>query len=100
MKLNTIVKQDGTLMAKIPESLWGKHVSVTIQEKKPKQRKHSVKQIAKKKTSPLQETDDNRASLAQWEHMKTALQEIDALNLPEREFADILTELRTFKETL
>ncbi len=81
MTLDAVVKDDGTLIAKAPKSLWGQQLKIEI----------------------LTESDKTRTPRkkhSQWEKMKQALQDIDALNLPEREFTDILTELRTFKETL
>lgn len=79
MVLEAIVKEDGTLIAKAPKALWGKKFEIIVN--------------TESKSRPPRK-------LSQWERMKRALQDIDALNLPEREFTDILTELRTFKETL
>ena len=79
MVLDAIVKEDGTLIAKVPKSLRGKKVKITIHEEKPKKRKQK--------------------KLSQWEEMSAILKEIDALDLPQREFGDILAELREFKET-
>ncbi len=81
MTLDAIVKDDGTLIAKAPQSLWGKQLKIEVLTE------------GDKKRTP-------RKKHSQWEKMKQALQDIDALNLPEREFTDILTELRTFKDTL
>ena len=81
MTLDAVVKDDGTLIAKAPKSFWGQQLKIEI----------------------LTEGDNTHAprkKSSQWEKMKQALQDIDALNLPEREFADILAELRTFKDTL
>ena len=36
MTLYAEVKEDGTLIAKAPRSLWGKKVKITLQEEKPK----------------------------------------------------------------
>lgn len=80
MVLDAIVKEDGTLIAKAPKSLWGKKIKIII--------------------DPEESSASSRKKLSQWERMKMALEEIDALQLPQREFSDILTELRTFKETL
>ena len=79
MVLDAIVKEDGTLVAKAPKSLCGKKVKITIHEEKSQQQKQK--------------------KLSQWEKMSAALEEIDALDLPQREFSDILADLRKFKET-
>ena len=39
MTLDAIVKEDGTLIAKIPKALWGRKVTVTIQDNPPKSRR-------------------------------------------------------------
>jgi len=74
MTLNTIIQEDGTLVAKLPKTFSGKHVRITIEDETPPS--------------------------SQWEQMSAILQEIDALHLPQRTHEDILNELRAFKETI
>ena len=73
MTLDAIIKEDGTLIAKLPRTFSGKHVRIIIEDETPPP--------------------------SQWENMSAMLQEIDALDLPERTHEEILNELRAFKET-
>lgn len=100
MTLDAIVKEDGTLIATAPKSLWGKQVIVTIREKKPKRRKISGKPALKKGIAPLENVSDNQESLTQWEKMKAVLQEINQLDLPKRTIDEILHDLHELRESV
>jgi hypothetical protein len=78
MLLDAEVKEDGTLVANIPPALWGKKIKIIIQEK--------MRENSRKKRS-------------QWEQLSQQLQAIDALNLPPRDYTDIITDLRKLRET-
>ena len=43
--------------------------------------------------------EDDTLPPSQWERRSAILQEIDALDLPERTHEEILSELRAFRET-
>jgi len=73
MILQAEVSKRGILTAKVPKSLWGKKVKVSIKETKQEQ--------------------------SNWGKISAALKELDALNLPGRTHDEILAELRAFKET-
>ena len=73
MIFHTEVSKRGILTAKVPKSLWGKKVKVSIKETEPEQ--------------------------SNWEKISAALEKVDALDLPGRTHDDILAELRAFKET-
>ncbi|NJL59157.1 MAG: hypothetical protein HC887_05430 [Desulfobacteraceae bacterium] len=73
MILQAEITKKGTLNAKIPKSLWGKKVVVSIQETEAKQ--------------------------SNWDKISAALEKVDALDLPGRTYKEILVELRAFKET-
>jgi hypothetical protein len=100
MVLDAIVNEDGMLVAKAPKALWGKRVKVIVREKKRAQDQIASKPALEREPATSKNVADNQTSLTQWEKIKRALHDVDALNLPEREFSDILTELQTFKETL
>ncbi len=72
LTLDAIITADGTLVAKLPRTFSGKHVRIIIEDAPPP---------------------------SQWESISAILQEIDALDLPERTHEEILSELRAFKET-
>ncbi len=74
MMIETMVKDDGMLVVKMPDRYKGKTVRVSIQE-----------------------TDAAPAS--QWEGISHILQEADQLNLPRRTHEEILREIRAFRET-
>ncbi|HIE02170.1 MAG TPA: hypothetical protein EYP59_18105 [Thiotrichaceae bacterium] len=73
MLLNANISEDGTLVAKIPPSLWGKKVIISI-------------------TSETQEESN-------WENISNALKKVDSLNLPSKSYDEIITNLRAFRET-
>ena len=79
MVLDAIVKEDGTLIAKVPKSLRGKKVKITIHEEKPKKRKQK--------------------KLSQWEEISAVLKEADKLDIPRRTIDEILDDLHTFRES-
>ena len=101
MTLHAEVKEDGTLVAKAPKSLWGKKVKITLQEEKPKKRKQKIgekiSQRGKNIKSPAHE--DNRESLAQWEKMSAILKEVDQLDIPRRTIDEILRDLHELRES-
>ncbi len=74
MMIETMVKDDGMLVVKMPDRYKGKTVRVSIKE-----------------------TD--AAPSSQWEAISRILQEADQLNLPERTHEEILREIRAFRET-
>jgi hypothetical protein len=79
MVIDAIVKEDGTLIAKAPKLLWGKRVKIIIREAR-----HTY---AQKKQS-------------QWDEISAILSEARTLDIPRRPSDDILTELRTFRESV
>lgn len=99
MILETEVKEDGILIIKTPKSLWGKKVQVQVHELR-RRKNNTRKSIVKPKSSPVKEDQANQASLAQWEKIKAALQEIDQLEVPQRTIEEILHDLHEFRETL
>ncbi|MEW6381064.1 MAG: hypothetical protein AB1611_15850 [bacterium] len=70
-----IVKEDGTLTVKVPQSLSGKKVKVTIEE------------------------DREKESLSAWNELSGVLKKADALDIPRRDSKDIIDDLRTFRES-
>ena len=79
MLMEAIVKDDGTLIAKVPKSLWGKKIHITIAESAPE------KQDAQ--------------TPSQWDLISSALQDARTLSLPRRTADDILSDLRDFRES-
>jgi len=77
MILDAIVKEDGTLIAKAPESLRGKKVRIKIILKEKKEKR----------------------SLAAWNEISAILKKADALDIPRRNPEDIIDEIRTFRES-
>ncbi len=73
MILQAEVSKRGILTAKVPKSLWGKKVKVSIKE-------------------PPSEKSN-------WEQISEIFDQADALDFPRRTHAEILKELRAFKET-
>ncbi len=73
MILQAEVSKRGILTAKVPKSLWGKTVKVSIKE------------------PPAEKSD--------WEQILKIFEKADALDFPRRTHAEILKELRAFKET-
>ncbi len=67
------VSKRGILTAKVPKSLWGKKVKVSIKETEQEQ--------------------------SNWEKISKIFEEADTLDFPRRSHEDILKELRSFKET-
>jgi hypothetical protein len=80
MTLYAEVKEDGTLIAKAPKSLWGKKVKITVLEEKPKKPKQKKK-------------------LSQWEEISAVLEEARTLDIPRRTIDEILADLRDFRES-
>jgi len=74
MMIETMVKDDGMLVVKVPDRYKGKTVRVSIQE-------------------------TGVAPSSQWEAISRILQEADQLNLLERTHEEILREIRAFRET-
>ncbi len=72
---DAIVKEDGTLIAKVPRSLSGKKIKITLGEK------------GKKK------------DLSVWGEISTILKEADTLDIPRRNLKDIIDNIRTFRES-
>jgi len=73
MFLNANISENGTLVAKLPASLWGKKVIISI--------------------TPEIEEESN------WKNLSKALQKVDSLNLPHKNYDEIITDLRIFRET-
>jgi hypothetical protein len=73
MILHAEVNQDGTLSAMIPAFLWGKKVTVSI-------------------------TPSNE-SKSSWEKISEIFKESDALDFTRKTHEEILSELRTVRET-
>ncbi|EDN65966.1 hypothetical protein BGP_4471 [Beggiatoa sp. PS] len=73
MILNATINSDGTLNTIIPKFLWGKPVTISIT---PQTESHSS-----------------------WESISEIFQEADALDFPRKTHQEILSELRTFRET-
>ena len=97
MTLDAVVKDDGTLIIKTPQSFWGKQVKVQLQEE---QRKTKPRTSAAKPTSsPITEEQENQASLAQWEQIQAVLRDVDQLDFPRRTIEEILHDLREFRES-
>jgi len=102
MTLYAEVKEDGTLIAKAPKSLWGKKVKIMIQEEKPAQRKskkivpkENIPKHGKRVKSP--ESEDNKESLAQWEKISAILSEARTLDIPRRTSDEILHDLHVLR---
>ncbi len=74
MVLDAIVKEDGTLIAKAPKSLWGKKIKISVLEKKSKK-------------------------ISQWEQMSTILNEVQNFDTPQRTIDEILADIHTFRES-
>ena len=79
MVMEAIVKEDGTLIADVPKSLWGKKIHITITESVPEKQKTQTP--------------------TQWDAISAALHDARTLSLPRRTANDILTELRDFRES-
>ena len=79
MVMEAIVKDDGTLIADIPKSLWGKKIHITIAESAPEKREAQAP--------------------SQWDAISSALHDARKLSHPRRTADDILTELRNFRES-
>ncbi len=74
MICNAIVKEDGTLIAKVPKSLSGKKIKITLEEK------------------------GEKKDLSVWHEISTILKEADTLDIPRRNLKDIISDIRTFRE--
>ncbi|MDZ7292752.1 MAG: hypothetical protein ONB44_17145 [candidate division KSB1 bacterium] len=73
MILDAEIKEDGTLIARVPEYLTGRKIQIVIR--------------------------DNNKSLTSWNAIADILTEADRLNVPQRDLNQILDDLRTFRET-
>ncbi len=73
MIVDAIVKEDGTLIAKVPKSLSGKKVKIIVK--------------AEESKNP-----------SNWEAISAILNEADMLEIPRRNIDEILDDLRTFRE--
>lgn len=73
MIIDAIVHEDGTLIAKVPESLHGKRIKITLLE--------------------------NKQSLQMWNEIAAILKESDALDIPKRSITEIIDNIRTFRES-
>jgi hypothetical protein len=74
MMLHAKVNEDGTLSANIPEMLWGKKIVIFL-------------------------THEEELETTHWDNISELFKEADALDFPRKYHAEILRELRTFKET-
>lgn len=74
MTLDAVVSDDGTLIAKAPKSLHGKHIKITIVEKTPKKP-------------------------SQWENISAVLEKSETLDIPRRTIDDILQDIHSFRES-
>ncbi len=73
MTVDAIVKEDGTLIAKVPKSLSKKKVRIIVKA----------------------EESENPSN---WEAISAILSEADMLEIPRRNIDEILDDLRTFRE--
>lgn len=73
MIVDAIVKEDGTLIAKVPKSLSGKKVKIIVKAEESKKPSN-------------------------WEAISAILNEADMLEIPRRNIDEILDDLRTFRE--
>jgi hypothetical protein len=74
------IREDGTLIANIPQALWGKKVKITIREKKIRQRYSDA--------------------LSQWDALTKVFQETDGLDFPRRTSEEILDEIHALRESV
>jgi hypothetical protein len=74
MTLEAIVKEDGMLIAQAPKSLWGKKITITVQE-----------------DGPQKQTG------TQWDDIAAILQEARTLDIPRRTIDEILADVREFR---
>jgi hypothetical protein len=70
MTLEAIVKEDGTLIAQVPQSLWGKTITIQVREQRPL----------------------NHAR-TQWDDIAAILQDARTLNIPRRTIDEILADV-------
>ena len=80
MILDAIVKEDGTLIAKVPKLLRGKRVKIIVRPT----RRHFIS--LKKRT--------------EWDDISAILNDARKLDIPRRSSEDILAELREFRESV
>lgn len=80
LTLNAEIKEDGTLLANIPQALWGKKVKITIHEKKIRQKYPDT--------------------LSQWDALTKVFQEADRLDFPRRASEEILDEIHALRENV
>ncbi|GAK53150.1 hypothetical protein U14_04410 [Candidatus Moduliflexus flocculans] len=90
MTLDAVVKDDGTLIIKTPQSFWGKKVKVQVDTEQP---------TTKPQSSPTLATQKNQASLAQWEQIKAVFYDVDQLDFPRRTLEEILHDLHEMRES-
>jgi len=74
MILQAEINKEGTLNVSIPQILWGKKVTVSINE-------------------------EIESETSNWDKISAALEKVDALEFPHRTHDEILAELRAFRET-
>lgn len=80
MLLDAEVKEDGTMIANLPKSLWGKKVKIIVRDPNQKSR--------------------SRKKRSQWDEIAPILEDARNLAIPRRTIDDILQDLHTFRETL
>lgn len=80
MVLEAVVKDDGTLIAKAPDSLRGKRVKIIV-----RQPEHQPPPPEKP---------------SQWDEISAILDDARSLDIPRRSSEDILQELHTFRESV
>ena len=73
MILDAEIKEDGTLVAKVPRTLIGKKVRIVIKDK-------------------------NKAS-SNWNALSAIFSEADRLNIPRRSLKEILDDVKAFRES-
>jgi hypothetical protein len=77
MTLEAIVKEDGTLIAHVPQSLWGKKITIQVREQHPP-----------------------KPTNTQWDDIAAILQDARTLNIPRRTIDEILADVRDFRESV
>ncbi len=95
MVLDAVVKDDGTLIAKAPKSLWGKRVRVQIKEERRKTKPQ--KTITTPDLLSISASQENQESLAQWEAISAIFTEADKLDIPRRTIDEILHDIHEFR---
>ena len=75
MKLDAIVKKDGTLIAKAPKSLRGKKIKIILEEK------------------------EKNKSISAWNEIANILNQADTLDIPQRNIKEIIDTVKFFRES-